>query len=236
MDFLSDTLLKVKYQNPLILDIESYGFDYKTSTLYIDYSDDKDNIAEKQKEIMKEANSIISQIITNGMSDDEKRQAIYDYLNDHAKYDDAALANAEANNFKTVDKKYNDSFTAYGIIVNKVGVCASYAAVYKLLSDIAGLDSIVVTGYLGGVPHAWNKVEINGKWYNVDPTNNGTNTGIRYLLYNSDDETAEDLEFTFNNKYWTDQGLKKFASEDNSFFKRIFLYSVEELTSSPFCL
>ncbi|AWB46071.1 hypothetical protein DCC85_19115 [Paenibacillus sp. CAA11] len=216
IDFLADTLLKVKYQNPLILDVENYGFDFKKSTLFISYSESKDNIAKQQKEIMQEARKILSQIITNDMSDAEKQQAIYDYLNDHAKYDDAALENAEKNNFKTIDKKFNDSFTAYGIMVNKIGVCASYAATYKLLSDLAGLDSIVVTGYLGGVPHAWNKVKINGKWYNVDSTNNETNSGVGYLLYNSDDETAEDLEFTFDKDYWTDEGLKQFVSKDKS--------------------
>lgn len=216
INVLVDTLQKVKYQNPLIVDIENYGLDYKTSTLYIGYSESKDNITRKQQEIIKEANNIISQIITNELSDDEKRQAIYDYLNDQTKYDDAALRNAEKNNYKKVDEEFNDSFTAYGIMVKKVGVCASYAASYKLLSDLADLDSIVVTGYLGGVPHAWNKVEIDGKWYNVDPTNNGTNSGVLYLLYNSDDETAEDLEFTFDKAYWTDEGLKQFESKDNA--------------------
>ncbi|WP_433945522.1 transglutaminase domain-containing protein [Paenibacillus sp. SN-8-1] len=216
MGVLSDTLQKVGYQNPLILGVKRYAFDYKTSTLIVGYSESKDMIAKKQKEIMTEANHIISQIITKNMSDDEKRQAIYDYLNDHTQYDDAALKSAENNNYKNVDKKFNDSFTAYGIMVKKVGVCASYAATYKLLSDLSGLNSIVVTGYLGGVPHAWNKVEINGKWYNVDSTNNGTNSGVSYLLYNSDDGTAEDLEFTFNKAYWTDEGLKQFESKDNS--------------------
>ncbi|WP_054955655.1 transglutaminase domain-containing protein [Paenibacillus dakarensis] len=138
------------------------------------------------------------------------------YLNDYTEYDYEALENAEKNHFRTVDKKYNDSFTAYGIMVNKVGVCESYAATYKLLSDLAGLDSIVVTGYLGSVPHAWNKVLLDGKWYNVDSTNNDANSGIPYLLYNSDDETAEDFEFSFNKNYWTDEGLQQFESNDNS--------------------
>lgn len=216
IDVLFDTLQKVMYQNPLVLDIKGYGFEYKTSTLYIEYNESKDKIAKKQKEIIKEAHNIISQIITNKMSDDEKRQAIYDYLNDHTKYDDAALENAKKNNYMTVDKEFDDSYTAYGIMVKKVGVCASYARTYKLLSDLAGLDSIVVTGYLEGVPHAWNKVEVNGKWYNVDPTNNGTNSGVDYFLYNTDDETAENLEFSFNKAFWTDEGLKQFESKDNS--------------------
>lgn len=73
MDFLADTLLKVKYQNPLVLDIENYGFDFKQSTLYISYSESKDKIAKQQQDIMNEAHKIISQIITTGMSDAEKQ-------------------------------------------------------------------------------------------------------------------------------------------------------------------
>ena len=58
-------------------------------------------------------------------------------------------------------------------MINKVGVCASYASAFKLLADEAKLDAIVVTGYLDGeVPHAWNKVKIGNEWAIVDATNN----------------------------------------------------------------
>nr|WP_255807435.1 transglutaminase domain-containing protein [Cohnella mopanensis] len=150
------------------------------------------------------------------MSIEEKYKAIYDYLNDNTKYDMAALDSAKENNFQVIDSKFNDSFTTYGIMVKKVGVCASYASVYKMLSDLAGLESIVVTGDMGGVPHAWNKVKLNNSWFHVDSTNNDTNSGIPYLLFNSSDKTAESLHFTLSQEYWLDSEIDQFNSSDGS--------------------
>ncbi|WP_158629883.1 Ig-like domain-containing protein [Cohnella sp. AR92] len=215
-DTLSDTLLKVSYQNPLVLGLKQYKYNYRTLKLTVKYDYSKEDIAKKQQEIIAEAGKIVTGIIKPDMSDDDKRLAIYDYLNDNTKYDDEALENAEENDFKEIDPKFNDSFNTYGIMVNKVGVCASYAASYKMLSDLAGLDSIVVTGTMNGVPHAWNKVKLSTGWVNVDPTNNETNSGIPYLLYNSSDMTAADDDYALDNDYWTDSEIPQFASTDDS--------------------
>lgn len=215
-DVISDTMEKAIYQNPLVLDVKQYSYDYRSFTLYVEYSDSTENIRKKQKKIIQEANQLVKAIVKDGMSDDEKRKAIYDYLNDNTIYDDAALENAERNNFRGVDSRFNDSFNTYGILVNKVGVCASYASTYKLLSDLAGIESIVITGTLGNVPHAWNKVKINDEWLHVDATNNETNSGIPYMLYYSNDETAQNLQFITNNKYWLDYELSQFTGTDNS--------------------
>lgn len=213
---LSDVFKKVLYQNPLILGVERFEYNYETLTLTIGYNDSASNIQKKQQEIISKANEIVSSIVKQGMSDDEKRKAIYDYLNDNAKYDDAALENAEKNNFKKTDSQFNDSFTTYGIMVKGIGVCASYASTYKLLSDLAGLESIVVTGTASGVPHAWNKVKIGSEWLNVDATNNLTNSGIPYYLYNTNDETARNLNTIADKDYWIDSELDQFRGDSNS--------------------
>lgn len=215
-DALLDTLRKVIHQNPIILDVAKYGYDYNSLTLYIDYNDTSGHIKRKQQEILKEAARLAPTLIRDGMGDEEKQRAIYDYLNDNAQYDDDAADNAERNQFKKVDGRYADSFETYGVLVKKIGVCSSYASAFKLLADLAGLDSIVVTGRLDNVPHAWNKVKIDGEWRNVDPTNNETNTGIPYMLYDSNDETAQELQFVADNEYWTDHELGQFKSGDNS--------------------
>ena len=89
-----------------------------------------------------------------------------------------------------MDESFHDSFNAYGILLKKKGVCASYAASFKLLADEAGLDSIVVTGYLNGnVPHAWNRVNIDGQWLTIDSTNND-NEVMRNALFNLPDKVA----------------------------------------------
>ena len=213
---LSDVVLKVMYQNPLILGVEGFEYNYGTLTLSIHYNESTDVIQKKQGEIIAKANEVVASIIKDGMKDDEKRKAIYDYLNDNAKYDDAALESAEQNNFKNVDAQFNDSFTTYGILVKGVGVCASYASVYKLLSDLSGLDSIVVTGASSGVPHAWNKVKIGNEWFHVDATNNLTNSGIPYFLYNANDETAASQETIADKDYWIDSELELFHGESDA--------------------
>lgn len=54
---------------------------------------------------------------------------------------------------------------------------------FKLLADEAGLDAIVVTGYLeGDLPHAWNKVKIDNEWYILDVTNNDNEVMANALL------------------------------------------------------
>lgn len=214
---LVDVIEKVVYQNPLILGFRGYGYDYEKLTLNVKYDDSAEIIRSKQKEILAEADKVIAAVIKEGMSADEKQMAIYDYLNDNTAYDDAALENAMEQEFKTVDAKYNDSFNTYGILVKKVGVCMSYAHTFQLLSDLVQVPSMVVTGTMSGVNHAWNKVKIGDEWVNVDPTNNATNTGLPYLLYNSNDATATDVEYVMDKAYWLDHELPLFKATSNAY-------------------
>lgn len=214
---LVDVIEKVVYQNPLILGFRGYGYDYEKLTLNVKYDDSAEIIRSKQKEILAEADKVIAAVIKEGMSADEKQMAIYDYLNNNTAYDDAALENAMEQEFKTVDAKYNDSFNTYGILVKKVGVCMSYAHTFQLLSDLVQVPSMVVTGTMSGVNHAWNKVKIGDEWVNVDPTNNATNTGLPYLLYNSNDATASDVEYVMDKAYWLDHELPLFKATSNAY-------------------
>jgi hypothetical protein len=66
--------------------------------------------------------------------------------------------------------------SVYNIIDTRNGVCSDYAELFTTLARSIGIACKTVDGYaldpingfLGG--HAWNEVEINGKWYGVDPT------------------------------------------------------------------
>jgi len=172
-EYLLDAFLEAMYQNPLVLHVAGAGSAPGTNLLVVEYSEPARKIYEQQKALRDIIPKIISEIITTGMTDLEKSFAINEYLIETSEYDWAALENAEKNNFQGVDERFNDSFTAYGILIGKVGVCAGYAAAFKLLADEAGLDAIVVTGYLEGIlPHAWNRVNIDGYWHTVDVTNN----------------------------------------------------------------
>jgi hypothetical protein len=72
---------------------------------------------------------------------------------------------------------YSQHFiSVYDIIRTKNGVCSDFAELYTVLARSIGIPCRTVggyaldpnEGYLGG--HAWNEVEIEGKWYGVDPT------------------------------------------------------------------
>ena len=170
---VEDVLMEAYYQNPMILGVRGYQFNRKKMLIYVAYDDDNVTQARKQKEIQDKLGEVISQIVTPGMTDEEIELAINQYLCDTITYDEDALANAEENNFLHVDESFNDSFTAYGALMNGKCVCSGYAAAFKLLAESAGLESIVVTGILdGGLAHAWNKVKLDGDWQIVDATNN----------------------------------------------------------------
>lgn len=170
-NYLVDAWQEATYQNPLALGVK--GASVSGEYMFIEYEQNKEEMLRKQEEIMKVVKDIVAKVVTEDMTELEKEIALNDYLCEHAEYDMGALENAEKNNFKTVDKEFQDSFTPYGVLVNQVGVCASYAGAYKLLAEEAGLDCIVVTGYLdGSLPHAWNKVKVNDEWLIVDTTNN----------------------------------------------------------------
>lgn len=214
-----DAFLEAQYQNPLILGIKEVGMDTDNSILYIKYDDDAQTMEAKRMELEEKITQITDEIITDGMSDLEKELAINQYLCDHAEYDNGALENAAENDFTYVDETFNDSFTAYGVLINNVGVCASYSAAFKLLADAAELDSIVVTGYLdGNLPHAWNKVRLDGQWNIVDSTNND-NEVIQNALFNLSDSAAyatlvEDDRFVLDTNLYDYEAL----SDDKEYY------------------
>lgn len=189
-DKVVDAFFEAQYQNPLILGIQNAGYDPEGRTLYVEYDFDCEMTAAKQEAVRAKVAEVTGEIIDDSMSELEKETAINEYLCQNARYDDEALDNAEKNDFMYVDEAFYDSFTAYGILMDGVGVCAGYAAAFKLLADAAGIESIVVTGYLdGSLPHAWNKVKIDGEWYIVDATNND-NDLIENALFNLSDTAA----------------------------------------------
>lgn len=229
-----DAFMEAQYQNPLILGIKEVGMDTLEKVLYIGYDDDADTTEAKRKELEDKVAEITSEIITDGMSDLDKELAINAYLCDNAVYDDGALESAAENDFKYVDEIYNDSFTAYGVLMNNVGVCASYSAAFKLLADEAGLESIVVTGYLeGNLPHAWNKVKLDGAWNIVDATNND-NDVIQNALFNLSDTAAYSM-LVEDDRFVLDSYLYDYeAPSDDKEYYRITdnYFSMDEITEA----
>lgn len=110
-------------------------------------------------ELAAAAQKVYDRTIRPGMSEYEQAKAIHDYLVKNCEYDQTMAA---------------ASHDIEGVLLHGAAVCNGYANTFKLLMDMCGIDCIVVggtgTNSKGTENHAWNKVCIDGDWYNVDVT------------------------------------------------------------------
>ncbi len=217
-DVLKDTLMKVIVQYPYILDEQEFGYDYKKKSLIVKYSSEsKATITQMQNELKAKVKSVVGSIITKGMSAEQKEQAIHDWLIQNGTYQDAVLdAYESGTSLNDIAEEFPNAFNAYGILVDGIGVCQSYAEAFKLLADEAGLPAVVMTGKLGNVPHAWNMVQLDGTWYHVDVTNNDGEDAVPYATYNTNDAFMAS-NYSFDKDFALDKDLPKFASTKTTY-------------------
>ncbi|RYQ11468.1 transglutaminase domain-containing protein [Bifidobacterium pseudolongum] len=95
---------------------------------------------------------------------------IDNYLASTAEYDyDAFNAHQAGMNSYKLQNNFPRSWTS-GILVDGKGVCASYAYAFDAIADQVGLTSLYVSGQGATGRHAWNRVQLDGKWYDIDAT------------------------------------------------------------------
>ena len=210
--YLLDAYFEAFYQNPLITNVDTLYFNPYTNHLIVTYTASPEELHDQQQQLLDTASDIIDTLITTDMSDLDKESAINDYLCDTITYDTDALESAKANNYTGCDPIYNDSFTAYGALLNHVCVCQGYAQAFKLLADMASLDSIVVTGTSSGIGHAWNKVNICGNWLTLDVTTNDSDV-IPNSIFNLPEEALTSIYIT-DDKYLLNDHLNDFPNSD----------------------
>lgn len=105
----------------------------------------------------RQVSEIARSIITDDMSEDERMDAIANYVINHVKYDHKA--NQEQ------AEEYNGKGLTYAL--QGLGVCENYTALTSALCSKAGIVSYDVHNS----NHSWNLVQIDGKYYYVDTTN-----------------------------------------------------------------
>lgn len=215
---LVDTFYKAYYQNPYIMGVNYFEYDYSTLTFRIQYANDTETATQKQSELSKKGKETIEKITNGGMSDEDKVKAIYDYLTENSVYDNEALEYAEENGFESSNlSDFQDSFNTYGVLINGKGVCMSYAYAFRFLCDLSGVESTVVTGYLNGnLPHAWNMAKLDGQWYEIDCTNNAVTTGIPYFLFEADSKLADETGYSKNELFTLDSQLDEYSAPDDA--------------------
>jgi len=114
------------------------------------------NSAVSQVEQVK--NQIISNKTGNTYQD---IKMVHDYLIDNLEYD------------TSISRPH--IYTIYGALINKVCVCEGYARAFKYIMDSLNIPCVMVMGEGTNSQgqrenHAWNYVQIDGRWFAIDTT------------------------------------------------------------------
>ena len=129
-------------------------------TRYITHGDVE--LTDMEKQVVEKTEEFLD-TITDNMSDYDKYKAAYDYLTDNVKPQSGAIS-------ADID-----------VIVRGKSACGGYANSYLYLCKLMGLECWSVSGTASGEGHGWNKVKLNGKYYNVDAAY--YTTGYKYFLF-----------------------------------------------------
>jgi transglutaminase/protease-like cytokinesis protein 3 len=153
-----DTLLKTAInQNDYIhYIVGGYSYSAKQSisteiqaTFSITYLENKAQTIYVTTQVQK----ILKEIIKPTMNDLQKEKAIHDYIVSHIAYDTSLV-----------------NYSAYAALTKGKTVCQGFALLTYRMLDEAGITNRIVEGYAGGISHAWNLVQLDGKWYQLDTT------------------------------------------------------------------
>ncbi|MBV7275004.1 Ig-like domain-containing protein [Clostridiaceae bacterium UIB06] len=174
----TDDYLAVSYS---YMKWNAQGYSENLNTITFNFS----YLATKEQEdyVDKKVTSILSTLITSSMTDDDKEKTIHDYIVKNVTYDQSYTY-----------------YSAYDALYYGTSVCQGYALLaYKMLKQ-AGLNVRIITGNAGGESHAWNLVNVRGKWYQLDCTWDDPvpDTGkVSYDYYNIND-TQMGVDHTWN--------------------------------------
>ena len=158
------------------LELNSDGTIKTVNVTYSTYTWSRQIVSEFEEQYEKAMNSI------SGLTDEfQIALTLHEWLCDHVNYG--------------LSVQYADF--ALGAIKNGAAVCAGYSYAYQFLCEQAGLECKYVAGntvnLLSGqkeiISHAWNKVRIQGYWFWVDTTWDGSQeaTGHSFCLLNDEE-------------------------------------------------
>lgn len=155
------------------------------------YIMDKDEIKRRQALIEAETKNILY-FVDEDMTPLQKVLTVHDYITANYTYDLSL-----------------ESTTLDTMVMQKIGVCQGYAYLFYHVMQKLGIPCINVPSDTCG--HIWNKVQLDGKWYNIDVTH--------------DDPTNTDVDYSFGSK------RTHFLMSD----AELKLLAKKELTDSSYC-
>lgn len=190
------------------------GLYYYDITITVNYRD----TAAQQKKVDEVINRFVSNLNTNGKSDYQILKEVHDFICKSTTYDTAAAMNMDDDSISD----YLYAFTSYGTLVTGKSVCQGYALAFYRICKELGYKCRFVSSNPNEGCHAWNIVELNGKYYFVDCTWDDESEDYSLFLVNYENSQKKDTYIrqhkldtsVYNNDYFKTRYEKYFAPED----------------------
>ena len=191
------------------------------------YTMTKEEIESTWSEIEDYKEKVLSNL-TEDMSSYELEKAIFDYIVDNTVYDGESDENQNIQS-----------------VVRGSSVCMGFAKMFKYLCEQCGIECILANGdsIKSGFGHAWDYVNLDGKWYVVDSSSASSLSSdrkavdVKYLKFNiTNDILAEKVAFdiealpqadSIEENYFYVEGLY-LKSWDVEQFKEIFQKAIDK--------
>lgn len=184
----------------------------------IDYTLTPQEAKEQHRELRAAASKIIGALDAD-MTDYEKVLYFHDTIITNCVY----------------DSENKNCYNAYGCLVEGRAVCEGYAMAMDYLCEKAGLYSALESGESvnsAGISqsHIWNKINVDGKWYNFDLTWDDpiSSFGSEYVRYDYFALTDEDISKSHTVKKNRFVNYHPAENDEMNFFKKNGLYISDE--------
>lgn len=173
VDSLERVVTAVLSDHPALFWLDaSYGYSYNAGgqvvALTLSYNETASDIEAARAAFDAAVQNVVQQASRlSGVVEQEK--FVHDHLLDNVSY--------------VLDAPLNQS--AYSALVTGQSVCAGYARAFQHLMQQLGIPCYFCAGY-AGEPHAWNLLQLDGEYYNVDVTWDdplGNESGQRFYDY-----------------------------------------------------
>lgn len=138
-----------------------------------------------------------------GMPVIDQIKGVYDYFRTNMTYD---YQEAENNG------SHSEAHTPYGALFEKNAVCDGFASAFAMVMENLGIKcNIVVNG-----SHAWNEINVNGKWYFMDVTSSvGNNNESYYSFLYGLDIMGQSKEIKI---FFTDNSYYRWTADNSAYY------------------
>ena len=137
-------------------------------------SGDDSALSDEDKDTLQMAKKVVDEVITDGMSNYEKEEAIYRWMVKN-------IGQGASTTVSLPGQGGGDQYTPHGVLSGNGAVCVGYATTFRLFMNMLGMDCHIVHNEY----HSWDLVQLDdGEWYHTDVYSDATEGSSEPSYYN----------------------------------------------------